>query len=111
MRFQEIETAETLLKLQALPVTSTRTTLAVTATVRPQQEMPIEADAMDKIVGSYETAHTGKVMLYDAMDSIIANESTDVLQINVIPLTLNVETTTDIERYKHKLNPHDHGFK
>ena len=72
MRVQEIETAETLLKLQALPVTSTRMTPAVTATVRPQQEMPIEADAMDKIVGSYETAHTGKV----------------------IPLTLNVETTT-----------------
>ena len=94
MRLQEIETAETLLQLQALPVTSTRTTLAVTATVRPQQEMPIEADAMDKIVGSYETAHTGKVMLYDAMDSIIAKESTDVLQINVIPLTLNVETTS-----------------
>ena len=91
---QEIETAETLLKLQVSPVTSTRTKIAVTATATPQQEMPIEADAMDKIVGSYDIAHTGRVMLHDAMDSITANERMDVQQIEVIPVTLNVETVT-----------------
>ena len=91
---QEIETAETLLKLQVSPVTGTRTKTAVTATTTPQQEMPTEADAMDKIVGSYDIAHTGRVMLHDAMDSIIANEGIDVQQTEVIPLTLNVETVT-----------------
>ena len=111
MRLQEIETAETLLKLQVPPNTSTRTKIAVMATATQQQEIPITADAMDKIVGNYDIAHTGKVMLHDAMDSVTANERMDVQQIEVTPVTLNVETATASKNMGMDSIPMDRGSR